>query len=180
MGGLSEQAAATAQWKSSTAPFKGSTQHPRRQPQRSGSGRAWVSSTVCVYIGKASPRDTFRVSCELSQSFQDGSVRWSRSQRDEVAPLAAQRVQAGCCYIPRWAPNKQTMSAHAVRVSNASTLPMHRKYVWSSHTFSSPSIPARLLMQPKGQHLDGLQANLSGDVQALGGEPPLRPAILAR
>ncbi len=51
---------------------KGSTQHSRRQPQSSGSGRARVSSTICV-----DPSNVLRAHPEISES---GSMRLSRSR----------------------------------------------------------------------------------------------------
>ncbi len=58
--------------------YLGSTQHSRRQPQSSGSGRARVSSTVCVDSRGAVARDTFHVSHGLFSAFRDGSVSGSR------------------------------------------------------------------------------------------------------
>ncbi len=49
--------------------FLGSTQHSRRRPQSSGSGRARVSSTICVDSSKALRRDTFHVSYGLLWAF---------------------------------------------------------------------------------------------------------------
>jgi len=53
--------------------YQGSIQHSRRQPQSSGSGRARVSSTVCVYPSGTAAWDNSRVPIGLFPMFRDSA-----------------------------------------------------------------------------------------------------------